>query len=154
MACSSNGMLAGPSAVTSRVVNRHAIGALPHLTSGNPQTCRVPAAASVCASSSGASCAAFQGVDVQVFTKRLDTTVLAGRARRTGRLEELVHHLGSELGGRPGAGFAQGLMLPVSNDTLLHVVRRRARPRTEPLAVVGIDHWAKLAKVPATQSLE
>ena len=33
-------------------------------------------------------------------------------------------------------------MLPVSNDTVLRVVRRRARPRTEPLAVVGVDDWA------------
>jgi transposase len=33
-------------------------------------------------------------------------------------------------------------MLPVSNDTLLRVVRRRARARTEPLNVIGIDDWA------------
>jgi len=33
-------------------------------------------------------------------------------------------------------------MLPVSNDTLLRVVRRRTCPRTEPLAVAGIDDWA------------
>ena len=33
-------------------------------------------------------------------------------------------------------------MLPVSNDTLLRVVRRRTCPRTEPLIVVGIDDWA------------
>ena len=68
--------------------------------------------------------------------------MLAERARRTGRLEEIVHHLGLALGGRPGAGFAQRLMLPVSNDTLLRVVRRRALPRSEKLAVVGIDDWA------------
>jgi transposase len=33
-------------------------------------------------------------------------------------------------------------MLPVSNDTLLRVVRRRARLPSEPLAVVGVDDWA------------
>ena len=33
-------------------------------------------------------------------------------------------------------------MLPVSNDTLLRVMRRRCRPRTEPLTVAGIDDWA------------
>jgi transposase len=33
-------------------------------------------------------------------------------------------------------------MLPVSNDTLLRVVRRRARVPTEPLIVIGIDDWA------------
>ncbi len=78
----------------------------------------------------------------EVFAERFDTTVLAERARRTGRLEEIVHHLGLALGGRPGAGFAQRLMLPVSNDTLLRVVRRRALPRTETLAVIGVDDWA------------
>lgn len=33
-------------------------------------------------------------------------------------------------------------MLPVSNDTLLRVVRRRAARRTNPLTVVGVDDWA------------
>ena len=33
-------------------------------------------------------------------------------------------------------------MLPVSNDTLLRVVRRRARLRSDPLKVIGIDDWA------------
>ena len=32
-------------------------------------------------------------------------------------------------------------MLPVGNDTLLRVVRRRGLPPTEPLAVIGIDDW-------------
>lgn len=57
-------------------------------------------------------------------------------------MEGIVHHLGLALGGRPGAVFAARLMLPVSNDTLLRVVRRRARCRTDPLIVVGIDDWA------------
>jgi len=78
----------------------------------------------------------------EVFAERFDTTVLAERARRTGRLEEIVHHLGLALGGRPGAGFAQRLMLPVSNDTLLRVVRRRVLRPTKKLTVVGIDDWA------------
>ena len=33
-------------------------------------------------------------------------------------------------------------MLPVSNDTLLRTVRRRAQRPAEPLRVVGIDDWA------------
>lgn len=78
----------------------------------------------------------------RVFAERFGTTVLAERARRTGRLEEIVHHLGLAMGGRPGAAFTQRLMLPISNDTLLRVVRRRALPRTEPLTVIGIDDWA------------
>ncbi len=82
------------------------------------------------------------GCQRQVFAERFGLAVLAERARRTGRLEEIVHHLGLAMGGRPGAGFAQRLMLPVSNDTLLRVVRRRALPRTEKLTVIGIDDWA------------
>jgi transposase len=33
-------------------------------------------------------------------------------------------------------------MLPVSNDTLLRVVRRRGSPSFAPPTVVGIDDWA------------
>jgi transposase len=33
-------------------------------------------------------------------------------------------------------------MLPVSNDTLLRVVRRRGTPSLTPPSVVGIDDWA------------
>ena len=57
-------------------------------------------------------------------------------------MESIVHHLGLALGGRPAAGFAKRLMLPVSKDTLLRVVRRRSRPPTDPLRVIGIDDWA------------
>jgi hypothetical protein len=55
--------------------------------------------------------------------------VLTPWARRTARLEHIVHHLGLALGGRPAAGFARRLMVPVSKDTLLRVVRRRGSPR-------------------------
>jgi transposase len=64
------------------------------------------------------------------------------RARRTGRMEHIIHHLGLALGGRPAASFAQRLMLPVSNDTLLRVVRRRAQVPHEPVSIVGIDDFA------------
>ncbi|GLS39353.1 hypothetical protein GCM10010869_49500 [Mesorhizobium tianshanense] len=32
-------------------------------------------------------------------------------------------------------------MLPVSNDTLLRIVRRRGSPRFVPPTVIGIDDW-------------
>lgn len=48
----------------------------------------------------------------------------------------------ARVGGRPGAGFAQWLTLPVSNDTLLRVVRQRARVPSELLRVIGIDDFA------------
>ncbi|WP_374576333.1 ISL3 family transposase [Phenylobacterium sp.] len=78
----------------------------------------------------------------RIFAERFDPAVLAPWARRTGRLEGLVHHLGLALGGRPGASFAKRLVLPVSNDTLLRVVRRRGSPAPPPPTVIGIDDWA------------
>lgn len=78
----------------------------------------------------------------RIFVERFGADVLAPWARRTSRLEHIVHHLGLALGGRPGASFAQRLMLPVSNDTLLRVVRRRGSPRFVPPTVIGIDDWA------------
>ena len=78
----------------------------------------------------------------QIFTERFPEGVLGSWSRRTARLDGIVHHLGLALGGRPAAGFAKRLMLPVSNDTLLRVVRRRSRPPADPLKVVGIDDWA------------
>lgn len=75
----------------------------------------------------------------RIFAERFDKTVLLLRSRRTSRLDFVVHHLGLALGGRPAASFAKRLMLPVSNDTVLRVVRARACSRTEPLNVVGID---------------
>jgi transposase len=78
----------------------------------------------------------------QIFVERFAGDVLAPSARRTGRLDCIVHHLGPALGGHPAASFARRLMVPVSNDTLLRVVRRRMRLPCEPLNVIGIDDWA------------
>src|SRR6516164_10200290 len=74
----------------------------------------------------------------QIFTERFAEGVLAPSARRTARLDTIVHHLGLALGGRPAAGFAKRLMLPVSKDTLLRVVRRRSRPPADPLRVSAL----------------
>ena len=64
-------------------------------------------------------------------------------ARRTARLDGILHHLGVALGGRPAARLARQVKLPVSRDTLLRVVRRRALPPlTGALQVVGIDDFA------------
>jgi transposase len=77
-----------------------------------------------------------------MWIKGVKFATLAPSARRTTRLDTVVHHLGLALGGRPAAGFAKRLMLPVSKDTLLRVVGRRSRPSVDPLWVVGIDDWA------------
>ena len=78
----------------------------------------------------------------RIFTERLVATAARPFARRTTRLEGIVHHLGLALGGRPGQCFAQRLLLPVSNDTLLRVVRRHVVLPAEAPRVVGIDDWA------------
>ncbi|MCE4227013.1 ISL3 family transposase [Methylobacterium sp. C25] len=78
----------------------------------------------------------------KIFAERFPDDVLPAFARRTSRLEQVVHHLGLALGGRPGAGLARRLMLPVSRDTLLRVIRRRAITRPDPLSVIGIDDFA------------
>jgi pimeloyl-ACP methyl ester carboxylesterase len=79
----------------------------------------------------------------KIFGEVLNADIASRMARRTSRLESIVHHIGIALGGRPAASLARRLMLPVSRDTLLRVVRRRAMPfGTTPLRVVGIDDFA------------
>ena len=78
----------------------------------------------------------------RIFAERFDKKVIAPWARRTARLDHIVYSLGLALGGRPAASFARRLVLPVSNDTLLRVVRRRGRARFVPPTVIGIDDWA------------
>ncbi|WP_234781424.1 ISL3 family transposase [Sphingobium yanoikuyae] len=78
----------------------------------------------------------------RIFCEQFDEGVLARYARRTQRLETIVHYLGLALGGRPGAVFANRLMMPVSKDTLLRVVRRRVIEQNKELHVIGIDDFA------------
>jgi transposase len=78
----------------------------------------------------------------RIFVERLNEGIAERSARRTARLDAIVHHLRLALGGRPAANLARRLMLPVSKDTLLRVVRRRAGEDRTPLRVVGIDDWA------------
>ena len=78
----------------------------------------------------------------RIFAERLDPQAAAVRARRTGRLDGIVHHLGMALGGRPGQAIARRLLLPVSKDTLLRTVRRRSRAPSAAPRVIGIDDWA------------
>jgi hypothetical protein len=68
----------------------------------------------------------------QIFAERLEATSGVVFARRTGRLEGIVHHLALALGGRPGQNFAKRLLLPASNDTLLRTLRRHASQSTCP----------------------
>jgi transposase len=78
----------------------------------------------------------------RIFGEPLADGAAPRGARRTARLEDIVHHLGIALGGRPAAILARRLMLPVSRDTLLRVLRRRAQAPSGPVRVIGIDDSA------------
>jgi transposase len=79
----------------------------------------------------------------KIFAERLADTIAQPWARRSSRLQAIIHHVGLALGGRPGQSLARRLLLlPVSNDTLLRVVRRCGIPRFVPPTVIGIDDWA------------
>jgi transposase len=78
----------------------------------------------------------------RIFTERFEDNVLKPWSRRTARLDEIVYCLALALGGRPAASFARRLSMPISNDTLLRVVRRRGSPNFPPPSVIGIDDWA------------
>ena len=48
----------------------------------------------------------------QIFAERFTPNVLKPFARRTGRLEQVVHHVGLALGGRPGASLLSAFGCP------------------------------------------
>jgi len=78
----------------------------------------------------------------KIFAERFGDAVVQPFARRTARLQIIVHHLGLALGGRPGQGLARRLLMPVSKDTLLRLVRARAPVTGTTPRVIGIDDWA------------
>src|ERR1700722_13873831 len=83
-----------------------------------------------------------EGCPRRIFAERLDEGLAQPWARRSARLQKIVHYVALMLGGRPGQNLAQRLLLPVSNDTLLRTLRRRGTPRVIPPTVIGIDDWA------------
>ena len=79
---------------------------------------------------------------MEIFAERFPLEVTLPRARRTTRLQGLVHHLGLLLGGRPAQALAKRLLLPVSKDTFLRSVRAGPQCAPDRLRVIGIDDWA------------
>ncbi len=59
----------------------------------------------------------------RIFVERFPPAITQPHARRTGRLQHLVRHLGLALGGRPAQALASRHLLPVSKDTFLRSVR-------------------------------
>jgi transposase len=76
----------------------------------------------------------------RIFAERFEA--VEPRARRTSRLDDVVHCLAIVLGGRPAASLSRRLNVEVSNDTLLRMVRRRGPRSFPPPTIVGIDDWA------------
>jgi transposase len=74
----------------------------------------------------------------RIFVERFPQEVAAAFARRTSRLDSIVHHLGLALGGRLAANPARRLLMPVSKDT----VRRRFGSVAVKPTIIGIDDWA------------
>jgi len=78
----------------------------------------------------------------KIFAEQFEGEITQPFARRTSRLQNIVHHLGLALGGRPGQSLARRLLLPVSKDTLLRAVRSHSFDQHATPQVVGIDDWA------------
>ena len=98
-------------------------GACTIATSATSWICPLPVAAFTSTSLRDGSAATGRAV-AGVLGERFGEDALPTLARRTARLESIVHHLALALGGRPGANFTKRVMLPVSGDTLPRVVRR------------------------------
>lgn len=78
----------------------------------------------------------------KVFTERFGAGAVASHARRSTRLDHLLHAAALVLGGRPGERLALRLSAPTSADTLIRLLRRRAAPTPDTVRVVGIDDFA------------
>jgi transposase len=82
------------------------------------------------------------GCQTRIFGERFGEGIVRPFARRTARLQTIIHHLGLALGGRPGQAMARRLLIPVSKDTLLRTVRARTPVASTAPRVIGIDDWA------------
>ena len=80
--------------------------------------------------------------ECRIFTERFSRDLIQVYSRRTSRLDTLTHAIALVLGGRPGERLAERLAMPVSADTLLRLLRRRAAPTSSTVRVVGIDDFA------------
>lgn len=69
-------------------------------------------------------------------------TVADPRARRTSRIAQIVEYIGHAAGGRPAERLMHRLSIPVSDDTILRVLKRKTPTKSLDLRAVGIDDWS------------
>ena len=86
--------------------------------------------------------------DQRIFAERLPGLV-APLSRRTTRLAEIVRLLGHSAGGRPSERLMRRLGMPVSDTTILTILKKYAGARSEngaaaAVRVAGVDDWAWL----------
>jgi transposase len=79
----------------------------------------------------------------QTFVDQLPE-ITSPHARRTCRVAEIVQLLGHGVGGLPGERLMNRLGMPVSDDTILRLLKLRASARgaITTLRVAGIDDWS------------
>jgi transposase len=82
------------------------------------------------------------GCAVRFFTGELPS-VAEVYGRHTSRADVVTELIGHALGGRAGERLMGRLGLPVSDDTILRRLKKRARPAVIDACVVGVDEWAK-----------
>ncbi len=82
------------------------------------------------------------GCVVRFFTSALPG-VAEAYGRRTSRAEVVTELIGQACGGRAGERLLGRLGLPVSDDTIVRRLKKRARPVAVAARVVGVDEWAK-----------
>src|ERR1019366_1940860 len=79
----------------------------------------------------------------QTFVDQLPE-IASPHARRTCRVAEIVQLLGHAMGGLPGERLMNRLGMPVSDDTILRLLKLRASARgaMTTVRVAGIDDWS------------
>lgn len=76
----------------------------------------------------------------KTFTIRLSS--VSQYARQTGRLQDQLVFIASQLGGRAGAKLTSLLGMPTSRDILLRLLMRQKDITIEPPKVLGVDDWS------------
>ena len=78
----------------------------------------------------------------RIFTEPLPA-VARPHARQTTRLGEIIRLIGYTAGGLPGSRILQRLAIPISDDTVIRVIKRSENTLADdPVRSLGVDDWA------------